>query len=139
MQCSLCKTTSEEKIKKGGICISCGRFFCIDCIYLIENEGIKEIICKFCKNSKTKKIPFPIFFYPLISYLFFFLFYHFIHDYVGKNLLIFFSLPLISIIPFYLDFKIRYPFNPSLLLYLFLYLISLIPWLFSTINLIRLY
>lgn len=139
MECSLCKKSTGLEVEKGGICVLCGRFFCSDCIIFKETGGLIEGICKFCQNNERKKIKFSFFLYPFFSYIFFFLFYFSLRDYVGKNLLIFFTLPFISFIPFYLDFKYRKPFNPSLFLYFIFYTFSLIPWFYSIINLIRLY
>lgn len=139
MECSLCKKSKGLEVEKGGICTLCGRFFCSNCIIFKEIDGLIQGFCKFCETPERKRVPVVLFLYPAISYFFFFIFYFSIKDYVGKNLLIFFTLPFISFLPFYFDFHFRKPLNPPLLLYFFLYFISLLPWLYSTINLLRLY
>lgn len=139
MECTLCKKGKGIELEKGGICVICGRFFCIDCISFKEIDGLIQGFCKFCQSHKGLKIPPVIFLYPFISYTLFLIFYHFIRDYVGKNLLIFFTLPFVSLLVFYLDYKFRKPFSPPLILYFILYSLSLIPWLYSVRNLIRLY
>lgn len=139
MQCSLCKIKDEKKIEEGALCNFCGRFFCSNCYTIKEKDGVKFIYCKLCERTKISNFPIIIFSYPIFSYLFFFVIYYFIKDYVGKHLIIFFSIPFISFLPLYFDFKTRKPFNPPVLFYLFIYLLSLMPWFYSTIILMRLY
>lgn len=139
MKCSLCGIEEGDKIKNGGLCVTCGSFFCSNCYTIKEIKNIKHIYCLICDKSKKIKTPLIIYFYPIISYLFFFVLYSFVPDYVGKNLAIFFLLPLTSFLIIYYDYKIRKPFNPPLIIYLFLYILSLIPWSYSAFILMRLY
>ncbi len=139
MECFLCKTKEKIKILKGGFCNSCGRFFCGDCYSIIEEEKTNILICKICKIPKKEKFTLSIFFAPLLSFIIFFIIYFSIRDYLGKYLLIFFLIPIFSFFMLYLNYKKIYPFNPSFLFYILSYLLSLIPWLFGFLMLLKFY